>query len=205
VLWLALPAAGEPKNESPATLEALMRGMAGASGVEAHFREEKRLALLSEPIESRGTLYFVPPNRLSRETTEPSASRLVIDGDRVSFHDAAGGNTVDLSASPIAREYVANFVVLFNGDLDALRSRYEPHFRADAKGWSLELVPRAARLREFITRVTLVGHARVLDRMELVETGGDRTTTWFDAVRSDRVFSAAELARIFSEPTDSAR
>src|SRR5512138_2290844 len=116
VLCLALPAGGAPQSDSPATLEALMRGMAGASGVEAHFREEKRLALLSEPVESRGTLYFVPPNRLSRETSEPSRSRLVIDGDRVSFDDAAGGNTVDLSASPIAREYVANFVVLFNGD-----------------------------------------------------------------------------------------
>jgi outer membrane lipoprotein-sorting protein len=204
---LASPAPAVPQTgESPATLEALMRGMAGASGVEARFREQKQLALLSEPIESRGTLYFVPPNRLCRETLEPSASRLVIDGDRVTFRDAAGGGqAVDLSASPIAREYVANFVVLFGGDLDALRKRYEPHFRADANGWTLELVPRAARLREFITRVTLSGRGRALERMEMVEAGGDRTTTWFEAVRSDRVFSDAELARIFSEPSAPAR
>ena len=123
-----------------------MRGMAGATGVVARFREEKRLALLSEPLESRGTLTFVPPNRLSRETSEPSASRLVIDGDRVFFRDAAGSDAVDLSASPIAREYVANFVVLFNGDLDALRRRYDPKFSADAKGWRLVLTPRAKPL-----------------------------------------------------------
>ena len=221
MLWLALAASGEPRVDpqvsrsepqasedhqgGPATLEALMRGMAGASGVEARFREEKRLALLSEPIESRGTLYFVPPNRLCRETSEPSASRLVIDGERVSFRDAAGGQAVDLSANPIAREYVANFIVLFGGDLDALRKRYEPRFRADANGWTLELVPRAARLREFIARVTLAGRGRALERMELVEAGGDRTTTWFEAVRSDRVFSDAELARIFSEPAPPGR
>jgi outer membrane lipoprotein-sorting protein len=202
---VASSASSAPESGPPATLEALMRGMAGASGVEARFREEKRLALLSEPIESRGTLYFVPPNRLSRETREPSPSRLVIDGDRVSFRDAAGGETVDLSANPIAREYVANFIVLFGGDLDALKSRYEPRFRADASGWTLELVPRAARLREFIERVTLAGRGRALERMELVEAGGDRTTTWFEAVRTDRVFSEAELARIFSEPTAPAR
>jgi outer membrane lipoprotein-sorting protein len=206
VALLASPAAAAaPENASPATLEALMQGMAGASGVEAAFREEKRLALLSEPIESRGTLYFVPPNRLSRETREPSASRLVIDGDRVSFRDAAGGETVDLSANPVAREYVANFIVLFGGDLEALSNRYEPRFRADANGWTLELVPRAARLREFIERVTLAGRGRALERMELVEAGGDRTTTWFEAVRTDRVFSEAELARIFSEKTAPAR
>jgi outer membrane lipoprotein-sorting protein len=204
-LWLVLPAAGEPRESSqPPTLEALMRGMAGAPGVEARFREHKQLALLSEPLESRGTLYFVPPNRLCRETSAPSRTRLVIDGDRFSFRDAAGGQRVDLSASPIAREYVANFIVLFNGDLDALRQRYEPRFRADASGWTLELVPRA-RLREFVERVTLAGHGRALDRMELVETGGDRTTTWFEVVRTDRAFSDEELARIFSEPTAPAR
>src|SRR5262245_55388941 len=65
---LALPAAGpqvsrsEPRasevhrdrrdSAQPPTLEALMRGMAGAPGVVAHFREEKQLALLSEPLES---------------------------------------------------------------------------------------------------------------------------------------------------------
>jgi outer membrane lipoprotein-sorting protein len=199
---LALPASAEPHADAqPPSLEALMEGMAGAPGVVARFREQKRLALLSEPLESRGTLYFVPPNRLSRETSEPSSTRLVIDGDRFYFRDAAGSEAMDLSASPIAREYVGNFIVLFNGDLAALRSRYEPSFHADARGWQLELRPRGAPLSKFITSVTLVGHARVLDRMELVEAGGDRTTTWFEAVRSDRAFSDEELVRIFAEPT----
>lgn len=177
-----------------------MQGMAGAPGVVAKFREQKQLALLSEPLESRGTLYFVPPDRLSRETSEPSATRLVIDGDRFSFRDAAGSETVDLSASPIAREYVSNFIVLFNGDLGALRKRYDPRFSADAHGWRLELRPRGKPLSDFIERVTLEGRGRALDRMELVEAGGDRTTTWFDEVRTDRAFSDEELARIFSEP-----
>jgi len=177
-----------------------MQGMAGAPGVVAKFREQKQLALLSEPLESRGTLYFVPPNRLARETSEPSRTRLVIDGDRFWFRDAAGSQAVDLSASPIAREYVSNFIVLFNGDLGALRKRYEPRFSADAHGWRLELRPRGKPLSDFIERVTLAGSGRALDRMELVEAGGDRTTTWFEEVRSDRAFSDEELARIFSEP-----
>jgi outer membrane lipoprotein-sorting protein len=211
---LALPAAtqvsrSEPQASEghqgggtgqPPTLEALMQGMSGAPGVEARFREQKQLALLSEPLESRGTLYFVPPDRLSRETSEPSQTRLVIDGDRFFFRDAAGAQTMDLSASPIAREYVSNFIVLFNGDLEALRRRYDPAFDADANGWTLVLRPRAGRLREFIERVTLVGRGRALERMELVEAGGDRTTTWFEAVRTDRAFSPEELARIFAEP-----
>jgi len=178
-----------------------MRGMAGAPGVVAHFREAKQLALLSEPLESRGTIYFVPPNRLCRETSAPSETRLVIDGDRFSFRDATGSQAVDLSASPVAREYVANFMVLFNGDLTALRRRYEPDFHVDASGWQLALRPRGKPLSEFIERVTLIGRGRALDRIELVEAGGDRTTTWFEDVHTDRAFSSDELARIFAEPT----
>jgi outer membrane lipoprotein-sorting protein len=205
-ILLAISAAsdvhGDPRaNPQPPTLEALMKGMAGAPGVVARFREQKQLALLSEPLESRGTLYFVPPNRLSRETTEPSGTKLVIDGDRFSFRDAAGSQAADLSANPIAREYVANFIVMFNGDLDALRRRYETDFRADAKGWQLVLRPHGKPLSDFIERVTLAGSGRALARMELVETGGDRTTTWFEDVRTDRAFTEEELARIFSEPT----
>jgi outer membrane lipoprotein-sorting protein len=143
----------------------------------------------------------VPPNRLSRETSEPSATRLVIDGDRFFFRDAAGSQAMDLSGSPIAREYVSNFIVLWSGDLDALRRRYAPEFHADANGWRLALRPRGAPLSDFIERVTLEGRGRALERMELVEAGGDRTTTWFEAVRTDRRFSAEELARIFSEPS----
>jgi outer membrane lipoprotein-sorting protein len=199
---LALPASADPRGTAqPPTLEALMRGMAGAPGVSARFREEKQLALLSEPLESRGTIYFVPPNRLSRETSAPNETRLVIDGDHFSFRDAAGSEAVDLSASPVAREYVANFIVLFNGDLDALRRRYEPDFHADASGWRLALRPRGKPLSDFIERVTLVGRGRALDRMELIEAGGDRTTTWFEDVHTDRAFSAEELARIFGEPS----
>jgi outer membrane lipoprotein-sorting protein len=184
---------------APADLEALMAGMAGTSGVVAGFREVKRLALLTEPLESHGTLYFVPPGRLARVTRTPSATRLVIDGDRFSFDDGTSDRAMDLSSNPVAREVVANFIVLFNGDLDALQRRYEPRFETGADGWSLSLTPRRAPLRDIIERVTLEGRGHALTRMELLETGGDSTSTFFEDVHSDHAFDDAELARIFGE------
>jgi len=180
-----------------------MAGMAGTSGVVARFHETKRLALLSEPLASRGTLTFVPPDRLVRVTTEPGQTRLVIDGDRFSFCDATGSEAIDLSANPIAREVVSNFVVLWSGDLAELDRRYEPRFTSGAEGWRLELIPRDARLREFVERVTLSGSGRAIERMEMVETGGDRTTTRFEDVETDVAFGDEELERIFS-PSGSA-
>jgi len=196
----AAGAAAEPRAEAlpEPTLGAFMAGMAGTSGVVARFREVKELALLSEPLEVRGTLYFVPPDRLARVTTAPSSTRLVIDGDRFVFRDAAGGETLDLSENPVAREFVSNFIVLFNGDLDALRSRYEPEFTVEGRRWRLVLRPRHRPLSDAVERITLVGEGRALARMELLESDGDRTTTTFHDVEVDRRFDEAELERIFA-------
>lgn len=189
--------AGDPEPGVP-TLEALMHGMASTPGVAARFREVKELALLSEPLEVEGHLYFVPPDRLARTTTEPTRSRLVIDGHRFAYRDAAGGEQLDLSSNPVARTFVENFIVLFNGDLDGLRARYEPRFETDGPRWTLELRPRRAPLRDVIERVTLAGEGRRLVRVEMLETGGDRTTTHFEAVEVDRRFGPEEQARIFA-------
>jgi outer membrane lipoprotein-sorting protein len=203
-VFASASASSEPREASAPlpepTLEAFMEGMAATPGVVARFREVKELSLLSEPLESKGMLYFVPPDRLARVTTEPSRSRLVIDGDQVAFRDEAGGEVVDLSENAVAREFVANFIVLFNGDLDALRERYTPTLRMDGERWTLVLVPRQERLARVVERITLSGEGRLLDRMELLESDGDRTTTTFEATEIDRRFSAEELRRIFSVP-----
>jgi outer membrane lipoprotein-sorting protein len=187
-------AAAEPAP----TLESLMAGMAETPGVEARFLETKEIALLSEPIRTRGTLAFAPPDRLVRTTTEPSRSRLVIAGDRFSFTDAAGGDAVDLSANPLAREFVDNFIVLFNGDLAELRRRYEPELRSDGAGWELALRPRHRPLSDLIERITLTGSGRALLRMEMLERDGDRTTTRFEEVKVDRRFTPEEVERLFA-------
>jgi len=200
-LLAATGAAADPA-EPPLvpSLEALMAGMAETSGVEARFVERKEIALLSEPIETQGTLVFVPPDRLARTTALPSRSRLVIVGERFGFRDEAGGDAVDLSSNPMAREFVTNFIVLWSGDLAALRARYEPEFRADGASWSLALRPRARPLSDLIERVTLTGSGRAMRAMEMLETDGDRTTTRFEDVQVDRRFTPEELDRLFALP-----
>jgi outer membrane lipoprotein-sorting protein len=193
--------AAEPRTPS---LEALMAGMAETSGVWARFVEHKQIALLSEPIETRGTLVFVPPDRLRRSTAEPSRSELVIAGERFAFRDAAGADAVDLSASPLARQFVENFIVLFNGDLAKLRERYEPEFRSAGADWSLALRPRNRPLSDLIERITLVGTGPLLRSMEMLEKDGDRTTTRFSDVEVDRHFTPAELEQLFALPTSDA-
>ena len=195
----ASPAAAEPAAipKGPLTLEALMQRMAATSGVRAEFREEKRLALLETPLVSEGTLYFIPPARMARITTRPGVSKLVIDGQRMSYNDEAGASDVDLAGNRVARTIVENFVVLFAGDLSALRERYRVDFTAEQLRWRLQLTPKAAPLSQFLASVEMKGDGPALEEMSIREADGDLTVTRFQRVETDVHFAPEELARLF--------
>lgn len=197
-LWVSA-APASPLGAQPLTLETLMEGMASASGVVADYEEVKELALLREPIRSRGRLYFVPPDRMLRHTQTPAESRLVMDAGRMEYRSEGDAAPVDLSADPAARQFAENFVALFAGDLDALQERYEVDFEATSEGWTLDLTPRSTLVRRFVARVSLQGEERVLRELLLVETDGDRTTTRFERVDVDHRYSEEELHSLFGD------
>ncbi|HME68813.1 MAG TPA: outer membrane lipoprotein carrier protein LolA [Myxococcota bacterium] len=201
---VACLSAGGPSPEVPhgtLTLETLMHHMATTSGVRAEFHEVKQIALLEQPLESDGTLYFIPPARMARITRAPGATSLVIDGSRMSYRDTTGGNSVDLSGNRVARTIVENFVVLFNGDLGALHEHYNVGFQADGARWQMRLVPKGPPVSQLIASIELRGDGPALEQMVVVEKEGDRTTTLFHDVVTDTRFSPEELSRIFLENT----
>jgi len=182
-----------------ADLSALLAGMRSAPGVIAQFTETKELALLSAPLESTGTIYFVPPDRLVRVVTSPGRSRLVVDGDKVRFEDDNGRKALDLSASPMARQLIDSFVVLFNGDEARLKELYVTEFSSDGTTWRLRLLPRSAPLNRMVGSFDLTGAGARIDRMESVEPDGDRTVTLFGETNAQHRFGAEELVELFEE------
>lgn len=191
---LPLPAQPEPET---LTLDTLLHHMASTRGVVAEFREVKTLALLSEPITSRGTLYFQPPDRFVRTTREPAATRLALVGSRMRFEDATGASQLDLADDPVARQFADNLMALWQGDQARLAKLYRLDFEAEAERWQLLLEPRDAPLDRFIERIRLSGDGRAMREMELIEVDGDRTLTFFEKSDVDHAFGPEEALRVF--------
>ena len=189
--------AGEPAGSDDA-LDEILRRMASTPGVEAVFEERKELALLAAPLETRGVIYFVPPDRFARFTTSPGTSALLVTGDAVQLREGSDAEAIDLSGNRVARVFVENFVALWSGDRDRLERLYTPEFRGTREAWELRLAPRHAPLADAIARITLRGNRDALQELVVEERDGDRTTTRFGATRSDRAFTPAELRQIFS-------
>ncbi len=193
-------APGSTASRSPTAigLEELMGRLAQSGGVRARFRETKHLSLLTAPLVSEGTLYFAPPDRFARHTTQPGNARIVVDGDRMAMRDETGHRVMDLEGSRVARHFVGNLRVLMRGDLAGLRSRYEIGFHADGNHWQLRLEPRSRIVRRIVEQVNVEGRGAELISMENLETNGDRISTVFFEVETGLDFSPAELERLFS-------
>jgi len=138
---------------------------------------------------------------------------MLLDGEILRVSDASGVRTIALGESPIVRHFVLTFVYVLRGDRKALEQIYTMTFRslpsseqasskqasAEKSGerWQLELVPKHADLKRFVSRARLEGHGIVVDRMTLQEETGDTTVMQFSEVDVNVRFNAAERARLF--------
>jgi hypothetical protein len=176
-----------------------MQRLASSPGFRADFREVREISLLRGPLESAGTRYLVPPDRLARHTHTPEPGLMLIEGDRLRTRDALGEEELDLAAHPRARRLVDQLTLLLRGDLPALRDAYEADFEAAGSGWSLVLVPRDVVAREIIGRISLHGEGEELLELRVVDASGDRTRTLFRNVDPRHRFGEDELHRAFPE------
>ena len=208
-LWLALAALAAlgadpapPAGGRDIGLDDLLSHMATTKGVVAEFREIKTLKLLAAPLETRGTVYFQPPDRFARVTRDPAETRLVLDGSRMRFEDETGVKDVDLSENPVARQFAENLIVLWRGDRAALEKIYTLDFHADGTRWQLVLTPRQSPLDKFLRQISLKGDGSTMNEMNVVESDGDRTQTLFERSDVDHEFGADEARAIFGPRGD---
>lgn len=191
---------------APTPLEDLLARFRAMPGLDARFREEKRFAMLDAPLVSEGTLHFQPPGRLARHTTAPARSTVLIDGDRLAFGDAGGQSEIDLAQKPVVRLFVDAFVKLLAGDQAALERLFAAeHTPLPDDGWTLVLLPKVSPMKGIIDRMELRGHGLVLERMRVLEVGGDEAITTFSHVDVERRYTPEEAARLFRLPDAAAR
>jgi outer membrane lipoprotein-sorting protein len=196
-------AAAEPKathTDPPPLVDDLLSSFREVAGMEAHFREEKRIELLRAPLISEGQIYFLAPDRLARHVTSPSPSVMVINGLTISFRDSSHRTeSLSLDQNPVARLFVDSFLKILAGDSAALGRIYDMTLTAGSRGtWALRLTPKAPPLSQLVDEIDLRGRGALLDHFRIVEVGGDETLTTFTRVDTHRRFDAEEERRLFA-------
>ena len=174
---LAAPRAyADPPGLTTWGLPQLMAGMREVRTATARFSERKFDRLLKQPLLSSGTLIYVAPDQLQKETLAPVPSRMTVKGDRLTVVQP-DGKTRDLSLSdyPALGALIESARATLAGDGATLARYYSPTLTGDARAWSLLLEPRDERLRAILTSIRIQGAGNAIRGIETQEHDGDRT------------------------------
>lgn len=183
------------------TVASLLARFHQVKGLEARFREEKRMALLKAPLVSEGTIHFAAPDRLARHTTSPVESILLIDAKDLRFGDANHSESLPIDSSPALRLFVDSFLKILTGDRAGLEKLFVIQLEASGESWKMRLKPRVEPMTGILDALVLEGNGLILHRMVLAESSGDSTTTVFTKVELDRSHAPDELEKIFRMPS----
>lgn len=158
-------------------LRALMRDMAQVPASESRFVETRHIAMLTRPIELKGSLSYERPNRLAKHVESPFDELLSVDGQSATLFNRTKGEQrfVSLREQPALGALVESVRATLAGDLPQLERHYKLEFSGPRGGWTLRLAPRDDRVKGYVETITLAGAEARLRRIEIVEASGDRS------------------------------
>jgi outer membrane lipoprotein carrier protein len=102
--------------------------------------QTKHLALLTEPIVSKGRLAFERPDRLSWQIDSPEPARIVMSGGKLSIPGLSGATRNAIEGT--AAQMLGWLGATFSGDLARLGDGFETAAADNGRGISVTLTPR---------------------------------------------------------------
>jgi outer membrane lipoprotein-sorting protein len=174
-LMLLAAALGSPARAAGFDLGALTGLIAQRKNAEARFTEERFVSGFEGPLRASGTLSFSAPDRFARQTLEPQAESMSVEGNNVTFKRGKRTRQMALDAVPELTALVEAMRGTLNGNAATLQKHFNTQVEGNAQLWILTLTPRDARLSNQVRELKIAGQGSDLRSVELWLSGGDRS------------------------------
>lgn len=165
--------------------------------VKADFLQKRYLKILTKPLLSQGKLFFYIPDSLRWEYLNPLRSVMLQKGSTVQVYNFAEGVWKPEMAQAVeARRMVLTEISQwFQGRFD--ESKAFKHVYSPGPPARVMMVPGEG-INRFIQRIEIIlsGKPGVIDRVEIEEPGGSRTSIEFRNVEVNSSFSS----EVFEKP-----
>ena len=185
---LLLFAAPVSPSDNQAVLDGLSQAARSIRSVSANFVQRKKLEMFEEVMISKGRLALAKPDRLRWEYTEPVASGFAIRGGKGRRWNELIGrmDNFDIRQDPVMQVIVDQLLAWTNADLERMGRDFSIEV-AGAEPPVLVLRPRMPAVSGYIERIDIryAADKRSIERVEVLEPGGDSTLIEFSAVRID--------------------
>jgi len=185
-LGLPLGAAAQAAQaaQAPLDLPTLTGLLAQRKSGEARFTEERFVSGLDGPLRASGVLSFRAPDRFVRQTLEPLAESMEVEGNTITLRRGGRSRQMAMDAVPEVAALLEAVRATLTGNAAALQKHFTVKVEGTAANWALTLKPRDARLATQVREVLINGQGSEMRTVGLWLAGGDRSLMVIDSLRA---------------------
>jgi outer membrane lipoprotein-sorting protein len=180
-------------------LDTLTALLAQRKSAQASFTEERFVSGLDGPLRASGTLSFSAPDHFVRQTLEPQAESMSVDGNTVTLKRGKRSRQMALDAVPELTTLIGAIRATLSGNAAALRQQFNASVEGGPALWTLTLSPLHTQLGAQVRELKIAGQGSDLRSVELWLAGGDHSLMIVTPIAASAA-SAASAAAAASAP-----
>jgi hypothetical protein len=175
LLWWANTSASEAPAPASSTTLALITTLGQPAPARTAFAEARFMQVLDRPLVISGELAWLGGDKLQRRVDKPKAETFTIaDGEVTQERVGKKPRRFSLSRAPQLQVLLDSFAALLSGNPARLQQVFQISHHGDpAAHWTLNLVPRDAKIARTIAAITINGYAAESRCMQMHEADGD--------------------------------
>jgi outer membrane lipoprotein-sorting protein len=154
-------------------IDQLMLVMQQTRSDHASFTERKSIAMLEEPVDSSGELFYTAPDRMEKRTLKPKPESMILDRDTLVIERGARKYHLQLQDSPELAAFIDSIRGILAGDRKALERNYRLSLEGTADDWTLQLLPVDEKIQAVVTRIRIAGIGNAVRSIETLQADGD--------------------------------
>lgn len=164
---------GRRSNAASWDIDQLMRGLAQARSGHASFVEKKFIAMLDQPVESSGELFYSAPDHLEKRTLKPKPETMLVDGGTLIIERGRKKHRLQLQDYPELAAFLDSIRGTLAGDRKALERNYRLDLDGSAERWTLQLLPVDEKMQAVVQRIRISGVRDAVRSIEITQADGD--------------------------------
>jgi outer membrane lipoprotein-sorting protein len=154
-------------------IDVLMNTLASTKSGHATFVEKKSIAMLDQPVESSGELFYTAPSYLEKRTLKPKKEILVLDKDKLIVEQRGKKRTLSLQSYPEVAAFIDSIRGTLAGDKKALERVYKLALEGDESNWHLTLSPLENKMKKIVESINISGAGSQLQSIVIQQADGD--------------------------------
>lgn len=155
------------------TIEQLMQTLAESKPSHATFTEIKHIAILDQPVESSGELFFTAPDFLEKRTLLPKPESLIVNGQKILIERGSKTYYFTLQNLPELAAFINSIRGTLAGDLKSLNRDFQLKLEGKPDKWLLQLTPSNAKMKKLLQHIRIAGFNNQIRNIDILQTDGD--------------------------------